>query len=174
MTSAPAVNLSTVTPPPPAIEMPEIDTTTPSASDIVRFTAIDLPKWGQWLAERLHIIYPQITPRNYMGFVTHHSSSNSSLFLRGKRSVILATRTLDGVNPRPVVDIRFCFKFHPDSEKENEEVRILVSRVESWAASQGAEGVRVLDENCFDVKPNKVKTLFTGEPRQVLYKALGK
>lgn len=169
-------NLTSVTPSAPAAppETEGMDTTTPMDTSVIAFTQRDFPKWGAWTLDRLQQFWPHLTGFNYMGILGQCMADRGTLFLRAKKALVMATVTREPMEPRPVCDIIFCFKHHPDDEQENKDVRLLFRRVEDWAKSQGVRYVRVLYPDRMDTTYSKTKDCLYADDVRVIVKDLDK
>lgn len=168
------LNLTSVTPPPPPPDAQKFDTTTPIDVSVIRFTQMHIAKWGPWMLARLAFLWPHFNSMNYIGILMQHMSSPGTLFIRSKFAVLLAVISRDTLDPRPVVDIIFCFKHHPDSQPEDKYVRMLFRHAEDWARSQGAMGLRVLHPERCDMTFSRTKEVLWGEEEKYLLKAITK
>lgn len=157
------------------VELPEYDTSTPVDQDVMPFSMIYMMKWRTWLMARMKEHWAHITEFNFNGIVAQHASQNGCMFIKAKRAILLATATRDALETRPVVKIIFCFKFHPENEDEDKDVRLLLRRVEEWANSQGAKEIRIENLEAFDMTRARLKNDFLkGESATYLVKGLDK
>ncbi len=167
-------NLTSVTPAGPPVEAPEIDTTTPIDISVIPFTHRDQPKWSAWMIGRMGEFWPHIGVMNYAGIMNQHMGQNSSLFIRAKKAILLAVVTRETLDPRPIVDIIFCFKHIPDDEQQNKDVRLLYRRVEDWAKHHGARYVRIMHPERIDMTQSRIKDALWCEEDKMFLKDLDK
>ncbi len=169
-----APNLTSVTPAGPPPEPPEIDTTTPIDVSVIPFSHRDMPKWGAWLLYRLSDIWPQFTAMSYVGLTSQHMGPPTSLFIRGRKAILLAVITRETFDARPIADIVFCFKHHPDNQDEEKDVRLLFRHVENWAKRLGAKYVRILNQERVDSTLSRTKDNLWADEGKILLKDLDK
>lgn len=168
------LNLTSVTPAVEPPEAPEIDTTTPIDVSIIPFTQRDFAKWGPWFFARLAFLWPHVTGANYLGMLMQHIASPGSLLIRSKHAVLLAVLTRESFDPRPIVDLVFCFKHRPDSQPEDKYARILFRQMEDWARDHGASGLRVLHPERCDLSFSRTKEVLWGDEQKYLLKTITK
>lgn len=166
------VNLVSVTPSAPPPPGAEFDTTTPIDVSVIPFTQRELPKWGEWMLYRLAQHWPHLGPMNYAGMLMHHMADNGSLFIRSKKAILLAVVTRETFETRPIVDVVFCFKHHPDEQEEEKDVRLLFRRAESWGRSMGARYVRITKQERLDSTPSRTKDNLWADESKILMKDL--
>lgn len=152
-------DLTTVTPAPPPPERAEVDTTTKIETPVERFTAVLLGKWTPWLLSRMRQHWPHLTEWNFPGVIAEHIRSNGSLLIRSHKAIMLAVLTREAIEPRPVVDIVFMFKFHPEDPEHDKFVRPLFRQAEEWGRSNGARHVRLVDVDHIDLTHTKAKDI---------------
>jgi hypothetical protein len=167
-------NLSTVTPmgrpPAPA----EFDTTTPVDMSVLPFTAMFLPKWTPWLLARMEEFWPHLTTFNLGSYLAPYMNGNGSIMLRAKKAIILAVQSREAFDPRPTVDIVLCFKFDPDDQEQDKDVRLLFRRVDDWAKGMGAKEIQVKHPERIDLTPSRLKEVLWGEEVKIWAKDLDK
>ncbi len=168
------LNLASVTPQGPPIEMAEIDTTTPTDVTVIPFTEIHFAKWGPWVLGRLALIFPHLNNFNFRGILGQHIGVNTSLFLRTKKALILAVVTRETLEPRPYIDIVFCLKHFPEVQEDDKEVRLLFRRVEDWARGHGAIGIRMLHQDRCDMAFAKTKEGMRADEKKIVVKEIVK
>ena len=168
----PDLTKATVAPPP--VEPSAVDTTTPMDTSVLPFTMIYVPKWGPWLLSRLQEHWPHISEFHYKGILANLTNQNGNIFIRSKRAVLLATHSRETLEARPVVKVIFCFKFHPDDEDQNKDVRLLFRRVDEWAKSMGARYVRVETPAAVDLTPTRLKEILGGDEASYFVKDFDK
>lgn len=161
------INLTSATVAPPPSEKPEYDTTTPVNDQVEALTLRDMNTWGPWLLCRLQEHFPQFTALNYTGFLSQHMSQNHYKIVRTKFAVMMAAYTRDTLDIRPVIDLVFLFKHHPDREEENKDVRRLLRELDVWARSHGATHIRILHPDRCDANFSKMTDMLYGQ--QVKY-----
>ena len=70
-----------------------------AAGPVRRFSLADMPQWGDWLIQRLSERYAGFNPNHWVGRAQAAMSSNSTLFVRNERAVIMVSitpRAMDG------------------------------------------------------------------------------
>lgn len=168
------INLTSVTPSPPPPDRAEMDTTTPIDATVVPFTQLDTPKWGPWLMARLAFVWPHVNAMNYMSVLMQIMGDKGSILIRSRRAILMAVCSREALEPRPVVDIVFCFKHDPNSKEQDKDVKILTRRVEDWARGMGARGVRVMNPDTCDSTPGETRDILGAQDTKYIFKALTK
>lgn len=158
-------NLASVMPmsaPPPE---QDLQSRTPMDRTIVPFTAIDLVRWRPWLFSRLHAHWPTLNDFYFPGIVQQLMADNANLFVRTAHTIMLATCQKECImlDPRPVVDIIFGFKHHPDEVKEDEELVKLIDHISEWGKRRGARLVRAKYPQRIDGRWGNVRKLMLAE-----------
>lgn len=164
-------DLTKVTVAPPAPDRSSVDSTTPIDISILPFTQMNLQKWGPWLHSRMEEFWPHLTSMNYHGFILQQIN-NGSLFLYASRAIMLATVARETLEPRPIVDIEFGFKFEPEDEDQNKDIRLLIRRVEDWARGQGARYVRVKHPERIDMTLSRTEEALWADKVEIFMKDL--
>lgn len=174
--TAQKADLTNVTPATGArVPLPEYDTTTPVDQDVMPFSMIYMAKWRTWLMARMKELWPHLNDFNFNQTVAQFASQNGCIFIKAKRAILLASAARDPLETRPVVKIIFCFKFHPDDEDEDKDVRLLFRRVEEWAKSHGAKEIRIENLDAVDITRARLKNeILKGDNASYLVKGLDK
>ncbi len=168
------LNLTAVTPQPPPPENVPIDTKTPVDATVIPFTQLDTPKWGPWMMARLAFLWPHVNSMNYMSILMQIMGDKGSILIRSRRAIVLAVMTRESMEPRPVVDIIFCFKHDPNSQEQDKDVSLLFRRVEDWARGMGARGVRIMNPDNCDSARAKTRDILGAEDTRHMFKAITK
>lgn len=168
----PKINLTSVTPEPPPAETGEMDTKTPIDVSVIPFSQIHIAKWGPWLLARLQQHFSMFAPLNYIGILSHHMGSNHSLFIRSRYAILLAVISREPFEPRPYVDLVFCFKHVPEKPEQDKDARLLFRRMDEWARSHGALEIRILHPERCDLSFSRSKESLGAEEARYLAKAI--
>lgn len=138
---------------------------------ISRFRLADLDQWGEGLLERLVQRWPHISRPTFAGRIRQWMESNDFLFVKTDAAIALATRTYEGLDPRPIVYGIFIWPVVPDRERAEPHIMALVRDIERWGRTMGAREARPGDDAT--MSPGRIKGKMTGiEERPQLFRKL--
>lgn len=143
---------------PPPAPPKEFDTTTPVKVDVRRFSLNDLPRYADKLYPVLKEIFPHLHQGMYGGWLRSCITDNASFFIVGKATVAMAKMINDPLDPRPVVQLVFCFG-------DLAEFKGMYEEMLRWAKDVGAREARLQSENVREVakllnhKPTEMRTI---------------
>lgn len=106
---------------------------------VQRFGPADFTKWGQYLVDRLHERFNQLTDRNIIGWLRGEILSSESLFLCSPNAIGLFKDRFAPMDPYPHAEEVFVFI----KDGKTEEGQYLYIKAQEWNRNKGGKGVIV-------------------------------
>ncbi len=111
-----------------------------------RFSMVDMHNFGESLLERMAEKWPHMSKVTHAGRMRQLMDSNDYLFITTPGAVGLATRTLEGLDPAPVVLGIFAWPFSAEEYVDRRETRqhilALCRKMEQWGREMRAREFR--------------------------------
>jgi len=155
------------TPAPAPVALPEVDTTSPAFGEITRFTAADIPTWGEWLLARIQERFPQWNRASMHGRLMGFISSNQFMFVKTGEAVGLATVAHEPMDSTPFVREVFLFMTGDDAKKDA--IKIM-KEFERWAKTIRAKRLDLWV--CSDLQRDDVVRAVNGSVYEEVFKDL--